>query len=173
MRSPFLVAFAAALLGGCSSGPDFERPAKPAATGYTPESLAPQTSAAGGPGGAAQSFVPAMDIPGEWWTLFHSPQLDTLIKEALRANPDIDAAQAALRQARENFYAQQGSLFPTLTGNGQGTQQLASPASQGQTGAGRELIPAAGFITIIVPILVFLSLQRYFIRGMTSGAVKG
>ena len=44
---------------------------------------------------------------------------------------------------------------------------------QGQTGAGRELIPAAGFITIIVPILVFLALQRYFIRGMTSGAVKG
>jgi len=38
---------------------------------------------------------------------------------------------------------------------------------------GRELIPAAGFITIIVPILVFLALQRYFIRGMTSGAVKG
>jgi alpha-glucoside transport system permease protein len=44
---------------------------------------------------------------------------------------------------------------------------------QGQTGAGRELIPAAGFVTIIVPIIVFLSLQRYFIRGMTSGAVKG
>ena len=134
MRSPFLVAFAAALLAGCSSGPDFERPAKPTSTGYTPESLAPQTSAAGGPGGAAQSFVPAMDIPGEWWTLFHSPQLDTLIKEALQANPDIDAAQAALRQARENFYAQQGSLFPTLSANGQGQQQLASLASQGQTG---------------------------------------
>ncbi|MBC9819655.1 carbohydrate ABC transporter permease, partial [Terrabacter sp. MAHUQ-38] len=43
----------------------------------------------------------------------------------------------------------------------------------GQTGQGRELIPAAGFVTIIVPVLVFLSLQRYFIRGMTSGAVKG
>jgi alpha-glucoside transport system permease protein len=44
---------------------------------------------------------------------------------------------------------------------------------QGQTGQGKELIPAAGFIAIIVPILVFLSLQRFFIRGMTSGAVKG
>ncbi len=44
---------------------------------------------------------------------------------------------------------------------------------QGQTGQGRELIPSAGFVTIIVPVLVFLSLQRYFIRGMTSGAVKG
>ena len=33
--------------------------------------------------------------------------------------------------------------------------------------------PPAAFVTIIVPIVVFLSLQRYFIRGMTSGAVKG
>jgi len=136
IRSPFSVAFVAALLAGCSSGPDFESPAKPTSTGYTPEALALQTSAAGGPGGAAQAFVPARDIPGDWWTLFHSPQLDSLVKEALHANPDIDAAQAALRQARENFYAQQGSLFPTFSANGSGQQQLASPAAQGQTGAG-------------------------------------
>jgi alpha-glucoside transport system permease protein len=44
---------------------------------------------------------------------------------------------------------------------------------QGQTGQNRELIPTAGFVTIMVPLLVFLSLQRYFIRGMTAGAVKG
>lgn len=142
MRLPFLVVFAAsllvvfaALLAGCSSGPDFERPAKPTATGYTPETLDLQTSSAAGPGGAAQTFAPAKDIPGEWWTLFQSPQLDTLVKESLRANPDVDAAQAALRQARENFYAQQGALFPTISGNASGQQQLASPASQGQAGA--------------------------------------
>ena len=73
LRSPFLVAFSVALLGGCSSGPDFVRPDKPKAAGYTPESLAPQTSSAAGPGGAAQSFVAGKDIPGEWWTLFQSP----------------------------------------------------------------------------------------------------
>jgi alpha-glucoside transport system permease protein len=44
---------------------------------------------------------------------------------------------------------------------------------QGQTGQGRELIAAAGFVTIVVPLIVFLSLQRFFIRGMTAGAVKG
>ncbi len=44
---------------------------------------------------------------------------------------------------------------------------------QGQTGQGRELIPSAAFVAIIIPIIVFLSLQRFFIRGMTSGAVKG
>lgn len=59
---------------------------------------------------------------------------------------------------------------------GRGDNTIATVALQGlqgQTGQGRELIPSAGFVTIIIPILVFLSLQRYFIRGMTSGAVKG
>ena len=43
----------------------------------------------------------------------------------------------------------------------------------GQPGQGWELITAGGFVTIIVPIIVFLSLQRFFIRGLTAGAVKG
>ncbi len=59
---------------------------------------------------------------------------------------------------------------------GRGENTIATVALQGlqgQTGQGKELIASAGFVTIIVPLLVFLSLQRYFIRGMTSGAVKG
>ena len=67
-------------------------------------------------------------------------------------------------------------LLVALLFLGRGDNTIATVALQGlqgQTGQGRELIPSAGFITIIVPLLVFLSLQRYFIRGMTSGAVKG
>lgn len=43
----------------------------------------------------------------------------------------------------------------------------------GQQGQGQELVTAAGFISMIVPIAVFLSLQRFFVRGLTAGAVKG
>lgn len=43
----------------------------------------------------------------------------------------------------------------------------------GQQGQNQELVTAAGIISMILPIIVFLSLQRFFIRGMTSGAVKG
>jgi alpha-glucoside transport system permease protein len=43
----------------------------------------------------------------------------------------------------------------------------------GQQGQGWNLLTAGAFISIIVPLLVFISLQRYFVRGMTSGAVKG
>ena len=142
LRSPFLLAFtasllvvvAAALLAGCSVGPDFARPDKPKAAGYTPEALAPQTASAAGDGGAAQAFIQGKDIPGQWWTLFHSAELNVLIDEALKANPDLDAAQASLRQARENLYAQQGGLFPTLTGNASAQQQRFSGVTFGQPG---------------------------------------
>jgi alpha-glucoside transport system permease protein len=45
---------------------------------------------------------------------------------------------------------------------------------QGQSsGAGGEAIPAAAFISIIVPLIVFIALQRYFVRGLLAGSVKG
>ncbi len=44
---------------------------------------------------------------------------------------------------------------------------------RGQLGQGWNLTTAGGILTIIVPITVFLVLQRYFVRGMTAGAVKG
>ena len=37
----------------------------------------------------------------------------------------------------------------------------------------QELLAPAGFIAIIVPLIVFLSLQRYFVRGLLAGSVKG
>ena len=43
----------------------------------------------------------------------------------------------------------------------------------GTQGQGAELLTAGAFISMIVPLLVFFGLQRYFVRGLTSGAVKG
>jgi alpha-glucoside transport system permease protein len=40
-------------------------------------------------------------------------------------------------------------------------------------GAGWHLLTAAAFISIVLPMIVFFSLQRYFVRGMMAGAVKG
>jgi outer membrane protein TolC len=34
-------------------------------------------------------------VPRNWWTLFGSEQLNTLVAQALRANPDVLSAQAA------------------------------------------------------------------------------
>jgi len=43
----------------------------------------------------------------------------------------------------------------------------------GQQGQGDQLLTAGAFFTMLLPILVFLSLQRYFVRGLTAGSVKG
>ena len=36
-----------------------------------------------------------------------------------------------------------------------------------------EILTSGAFISIIVPLLVFLALQRYFVRGLLAGSVKG
>nr|WP_156253258.1 carbohydrate ABC transporter permease [Pseudactinotalea terrae] len=43
----------------------------------------------------------------------------------------------------------------------------------GTQGQGAELLTAGAFISMALPILVFVFLQRFFVRGLTSGAVKG
>jgi outer membrane protein TolC len=100
------------LLAGCTVGPNFRKPSAPDATRFTEKPLTSQTVSAATPVGAAQKLVNGRDIQGDWWTLFHSPQLNALVTRALSANPDIAAAQATLREARENTRAEQGSQYP-------------------------------------------------------------
>jgi alpha-glucoside transport system permease protein len=45
---------------------------------------------------------------------------------------------------------------------------------QGQFGEGAlNLLPAAAFVSMVLPLVVFFMLQRYFVRGLTAGSVKG
>jgi NodT family efflux transporter outer membrane factor (OMF) lipoprotein len=119
-------------LAGCAVGPDFKRPQAPEAPGYTPEPLTEVTASAPVTGGAPQRFVQDLDIPGQWWTLFHCESLNRLIERALQNNPDIDAARAALRQANESLYARQGAMFPVATAAVAGERQRLAGAIIGQ-----------------------------------------
>jgi NodT family efflux transporter outer membrane factor (OMF) lipoprotein len=123
------------LLSACAVGPDFKVPAPPPASGYTPEAHPAAAAASDGPGGAAQRFDLGRDIPGEWWKVFHNKELDSLIGQALQANPSLQAAQAALWQAKENLYAQTGKLLPSLDANASATREQFSPAEFGGAGA--------------------------------------
>jgi len=40
-------------------------------------------------------------------------------------------------------------------------------------GGGWQLLTAAAFVSMMLPLLVFFSLQRYFVRGILAGSVKG
>ena len=50
---------------------------------------------------------------------------------------------------------------------------IALQALAGSRAQDWHLLTSAAFITMILPLAVFFSLQRYFIRGLTAGAVKG
>jgi NodT family efflux transporter outer membrane factor (OMF) lipoprotein len=124
----------AALLAGCTVGPDYERPPGPADQSYDNAPTPAATASANMHGGEAQTFTLGGDVPGEWWTLFHSPALDGLIREALAANPDLKAADAALRQARELAAADYGALLPSVDGSANQTRERLSAAQTGIAG---------------------------------------
>jgi NodT family efflux transporter outer membrane factor (OMF) lipoprotein len=104
------------VLAGCAVGPDFKRPAAPAGAGFTAANLR-DTAATMIDGGRSQRFVTDLDIPAQWWALFRSPELDRLVTRAIAANPNLDAARAALRQAHELAAAQWTSFLPVVTAN--------------------------------------------------------
>jgi NodT family efflux transporter outer membrane factor (OMF) lipoprotein len=124
------------LMTGCAVGPNFQRPTTPNVDRYTSQPLRAQTESVEIKGGEVQRFVQDMDIPGQWWTLFHSKPLNDLIEQAFKANPDLESAQAALRVAWENVYAQRGAFFPSVEADLNTTRQtisneLSSPLANG------------------------------------------
>jgi NodT family efflux transporter outer membrane factor (OMF) lipoprotein len=128
----WISASAICVLAGCTVGPNFKPPAAPAGAGFvSPGQLAPVTAAAPLPGGQSQRFVSGLDIPGQWWTLFRSAELNALIERALEHNPTLEAAQAALRQANENVAAQRGALYPSVSGSYEGQRSRSSAAELG------------------------------------------
>ncbi|AMP00034.1 efflux transporter, outer membrane factor (OMF) lipo, NodT family protein [Collimonas arenae] len=103
------------LLSACAVGPDFHAPAAPTVAQYTASMQPLATVSSSGTAGAAQRFDTGMDIPGQWWTLFHSPQLDAAVRQALANSPLIAQAKATLRQASETLTSQTGATrYPKI-----------------------------------------------------------
>jgi NodT family efflux transporter outer membrane factor (OMF) lipoprotein len=114
-------------LTACAVGPNFHRPAEPTADTYTAQAQPTVLSSAATDGGTAtndgstssndggtQTLVAGQEPPAQWWHEFGSPSLDALVAEALHANPNVQAAEAALRQAQENVAAGRGAYFPQV-----------------------------------------------------------
>ena len=121
-----IASLAALFLGGCAVGPKYKKPAPPDVGGYTPTPPSTTSATPNVAGGEAQQFVQGRDIPGEWWTLFHSKPLNDLIERSLKANPNLKAAQAALVAARENVLAQRGAYYPSVAGSFSATRAKSS-----------------------------------------------
>ena len=129
LAAPLLLATA---LAGCAVGPDYHRPALPAAAGYGVD-VQP------GPGGVGPSLALGQDVDAQWWRALGSADLDALVDEALKNNPNLDAAKSALRAAHEATLAQRGAYFPTVAVSIQPSRQQFAPTLSSPTASGAEL----------------------------------
>ncbi|WP_353192388.1 efflux transporter outer membrane subunit [Pandoraea pnomenusa] len=136
-----------ATLAACAVGPDFQTPTAPTVGQYTSGGQPSDTVAAGDvgtPQGAAQTFVPDVDVPAQWWTRFGSPALDALVAQALADSPTLRQAEAKLRQAQEDYRAQAGArLLPSADLKLSGTREQVDLASFGITS-----VPSPGPFTL-------------------------
>ncbi|MFG1391595.1 efflux transporter outer membrane subunit [Xanthobacter agilis] len=125
----------ALLLSGCMVGPDFQPPPAPDVSGYTPEGKLAPAAATTIAGGMPQTFVTGLDVGGQWWREFGSPQINAFVEEAVRNHPDVKAAQYALQSARQSVLQAQGALTPQIPGTFSATREQVPAASGGTTGA--------------------------------------
>src|SRR5277367_5974803 len=96
---------ASGLIAGCAVGPNYHRPAVPTPTVY--------------PDVSEDSPVPAQtasfaDLP--WWQVFQDPQLQDLIRTALKQNYDLQIATERINASRAQLAVTRSYLFPQVSG---------------------------------------------------------
>lgn len=124
MRQSLLsLAVAAALLGGCSLIPDYQRPDTPTAADW------PQGEAYGD--AATRSATAAADL--QWREFFRDPALQQLVQLALENNRDLRVAALNVEAYRALYRIQRADLLPSITASGGGARQRL-PADLSQTG---------------------------------------
>ena len=101
------ISLCALLLAGCVTvGPNFKPPTPPVSHGYSQAGDIANK-------GALKTDVGAQVID-DWWTLFQSPALDKLMRQAIAGNLTLAQARARLAQANEAQAAQGGLLTADL-----------------------------------------------------------
>ena len=107
-RSPIIfAALFAGLAAGCTVGPNYHRPAVQSPAGFRELSDNPQAQA------QTSSYA---DL--KWWQVFEDPQLQELIRTALKQNYDLQLATERINAARAQLAITRSSQFPQVQGNG-------------------------------------------------------
>lgn len=119
----------AGLLGGCTVGPNFTRPATPEVKSYIPENTTPNLSP--GAGEPAQHFAINQEIPAAWWRLFQSPPLDNVVQQAIDGSLTIEAAKAKLARAEQAVLQVQGAYYPQIDAGASAGRQRGPPIALG------------------------------------------
>src|SRR6267154_1403093 len=107
MRPLISVILASILIGGCTVGPKYHKPAVQTPTTYRDLRESPQAQA------QVASYA---DLP--WWQVFQDPQLQDLVRTALKQNYDMQLATERINAARAQLGITRSSLFPQVQGDG-------------------------------------------------------
>ena len=117
------------VLSGCTVGPNFTPPAATTVSRYT--TPGEKTSFDAGPAAPRQTAAPGARVTADWWTLFRSPDLDRVVKQAIAGNLTFESAKARLSAAREAVVAASGALYPQLNFGASVTREKLSASSFG------------------------------------------
>jgi NodT family efflux transporter outer membrane factor (OMF) lipoprotein len=109
-----------AALGACAVGPDYTPPPAPEDNGYATAAVelsAPNAAE------ARQRLETGDKISADWWSLFHSKQLDGVLQQTVADNRSLAAAKATLAQAQAQVDQAAGQRYPQLNFAASGTRQ--------------------------------------------------
>ena len=105
MKTRLISVITLLFLSGCKVGPNYHKPVVQVPTTFRDLSENPQTQA------RAASYA---DLP--WWQVFQDPQLQELIRTALKQNYDLQAATERINAARAHLGITRSSQFPQIQG---------------------------------------------------------
>src|SRR6266699_626774 len=105
MKTRLISVITLLFLSGCKVGPNYHKPVVQVPTSFRDLSENPQTQA------RAASYA---DLP--WWQVFQDPQLQELIRTALKQNYDLQAATERINAARAHLGITRSSQFPQIQG---------------------------------------------------------
>src|ERR1700722_7982445 len=107
LRPLISVVLASSPIGGCAVGPNYHRPVVQPPTAFRDLRDSPQAEA------QEASYA---DLP--WWQVFEDPQLQDLIRTALKQNYDMQLATERINAERAQLAITRSYLFPQIQGNG-------------------------------------------------------
>lgn len=117
---------AAAALAGCAVGPNYKRPAVDVPAVYRNAPPASAANPAVQAGQASTGSAPASLGDEKWWKVFQDPQLQSLIRTALKNNYDVRIAAARVLQAQAQLGIVRADQLPSLGAGGNVTSQQSS-----------------------------------------------
>src|SRR5579872_1656743 len=103
--TPVTIAIAAALLTGCTVGPNYKRPQVPVPANYRAPDPSPEPR--------AESLA---DL--KWFQVFHDEKLQELVRTALAQNYDLRDAVARVEEARANLGITRSNQLPQVGASG-------------------------------------------------------